>query len=99
MSEWMDVTDLLAAFEKHNEVVLQVSMSPQSTPKGPDLAVMVTATYRSRKNPEVSVSDSVSVRCSALNLKSLASVVTHALYALDFQLALNEWGVDGKPKA
>lgn len=99
MSEWMDVTDLLVAFEQQNEVSITVSMMTLRTPKGPDLAVMVSASGKSRKSGEVTQLASVSVRCLALRLNSLASAITHALYALDFQLALNEWGVAETKKA
>lgn len=99
MSEWADVTDLLQAFEMHNEVKLKVSIAHLSTPKGPDLAVVVEATGKSRKFGEVTQLALVSVKCSALRLNSLMSVITHALYALDFQLALNEFGVAETKKA
>jgi hypothetical protein len=99
MSEWMDVTDLLRAFELHNEVCITVSMTTLTTPKGPDLAVMVSAEGKSRKSGDQMLLASVLVKCSSLNLKALQSVVTHALYALDFQLALNEWGVAENKKA
>jgi len=95
----MDVADLLSAFELHNEVSITVSLMHLTTPKGPDLAVVMSATGKSRKSGEVMQLASVSVKCSALRLSSLASVITHAMYALDFQLALNEWGVAGTPKA
>ena len=99
MSEWADVTDLLGAFESQNEVRITVSIAHLATPKGPDLAVMVSAEGKSRKSGGVLQLASVSVKCSALRLSSLASVITHALYALDFQLALNEWGVVENKKA
>lgn len=95
----MDVTDLLLAFEQQNEVQLTMMLVPLKYPKGPDLAIIVKAEGKSRKDGVLCELASVSVKCSGMNLKSLQSAVTHALYALDFQLALNEWGVAGKPKA
>lgn len=99
MSEWMDVADLLRAFAMQNEVTMTVQLVSITSAKGPDLLVLVTATYPSKKNTEVMLSDSVSVKCSVLNVTTLSAAITRALYAMDAQLALNEFGIPDNKKA
>jgi hypothetical protein len=74
-------------------------MKPIKTLRGPDLEVSVFARGSAANSAELAVLASVVLRCSVLNLVSLVSVVTHALYTLDFQLALHEFGNVGKKKA
>lgn len=91
LSEVMDVTDLLLAFELQNQVSIKLSMMTYSGSKGPDMVVTGEAWENKVKCGEVKQLASVSVRCSATNLKHFKAVVTHVLYALDFRIALNEF--------
>ena len=90
MSEVADVTDILEAFETHNKVRIECRLTLIRTSKGPDLSLMMAAHEEGVEIGEVPSLASVNVKCSATNLKTLSSALTHAMYALDFQLALNE---------
>jgi len=90
MGEVADVVDLLLGFERHNSVYVEIRMNYQWQEKRPDLVVMCIAHERADGIGEVPSLASVSVRCLDTGLRNLRDVVTHALYALDFKLALNE---------
>jgi len=90
MSEVGDVIDLLSAFEKHNQVRLEMRLSVEWKESVPDLAITTIAHPKEGEIGEVTPLGSVSVRCSAMNLKTVMGVLTHAMYTLDFQLACNE---------
>lgn len=90
MSEVGDVTDLLVGFEQHNKVRLEVRLGLTNREKNASILVNLLA-----HRPDTEIGDlpplgSVSVTCSDLNLRRLMDVLTHALYALDFKLVLNE---------
>jgi len=99
LSELMDVTDLLRAFEEHNSCTVNLSFNIARHRKVPTLVVNANC-YEGR---EESVGQRclgyVSVTCSDLNLKTWNAVLTHVLYTLDFKLALNEFDALEKPKA
>ena len=90
LSEIADVTDLVAAFEEHNQVRLSFRFGRVMAGKQPALAVTAEAWPKEEGSGEVKPLASVRVICSDLNLKSWNSALTHVMYALDFQLALNE---------
>lgn len=92
MSEVADLTDMVVGFEEHNTCVLEMMMMRVTEVKVPDLLLTLVAWPKEGKSPEVKPLASVSVRCSATNLKTWNSALTHAMYALDFQLALAELG-------
>lgn len=99
MSELADVTDLLYGFEKQNECVVICTF--QTEGQRGKLTIVLTMHACSVKPVSVERADlaSVSVICSDLNLKTWNAALTHALYALDFQLALNEMQPDAAKKA
>lgn len=99
MSEVTDVTDLLSAFEKHNQVQLEVRWSVLWKENVPDLAMTVLAHRKNSNIGEYPPLGSLSVICSSMNLKTVMGALTHAMYALDFQLALNEMQYEGVKKA
>lgn len=92
MSEVADLTDMVAGFEEHNSCMLVMQITSIITPKDRDLLLVMTAYPKDTVLPEASCLASVSVKCSATNLAHWNSALTHAMYALDFQLALNELG-------
>jgi len=92
MSEIADVTDMLHGFEEHNSCNIQMEIVTTKVAKTPSLVIVMTAYPRGVAMSEASCLASVSVTCSALNLKNWNSALTHVMYALDFQLALNELG-------
>jgi hypothetical protein len=91
MTELGDVTDLLQAFESHNNCRLEVRLSVTVLGKNPTIEMVAIAHPPAWQIGEVSPLGSVSFKCSALNLKTLMAALTHAMYALDFQLAENEF--------
>lgn len=99
MTEVADVTDLLSAFETENNVCLEMRIGVNREKKVPSLGITVIAHDKFFRIGEVPPLASVSVICSDMNLKHMMGVVTHALYALDFQIALNEYETKAPKKA
>jgi len=91
MSELGDVTDLLYAFEQQNKVRLHCRFGVEMEGKSPTIGLTMFAYGVEDVDTVLPPLASVSVICSALNLKTWNAALTHALYALDFQLALNEY--------
>jgi len=90
MSDLGDVTDMLYAFEKHNNIKLELRMD-LTTPQMP-VSLRIAALAHT-PGIEIGVAPplaSVSVTCSDFNVSSLGAALTHVMYALDFKLALNE---------
>lgn len=90
MSELGDVTDLLIGFERQNQVRTQWKFFLEWRDKAPSIVVEATAWGMKEEDSGVKPLGYVSVRCSDLNLKHWSAAITHVLYALDFQCALNE---------
>jgi hypothetical protein len=99
MGEVADIVDLLLGFERHNQVYVEIRMNYLWREKSPDLVVTVIAHDNTLDIGEVTSLASVSVKCLDTNLRNLRDVVTHALYALDFQLAVNELDATKKKEA
>lgn len=97
MSAVADLLDLMMAFEEHNQIRVKIDLEVVNVENKPDLMITAKAMSRSPENTEVIELASVSVKCSATNLKNVNDAVTHAMYALDFRLAANEWDAT-KPK-
>jgi|SRR5882672_9110855 len=95
----MDVTDLVAGFEAHNHVRISFRFGMAHVSKGPSLSVTAEAWEMDEDAPGAQPLASVSVICSAMNLKSWNAVLTHVMYALDFQLALNDLETKAPQKA
>lgn len=91
LSELADVTDLVGAFEEQNNVRLSIRFGRVSKLGVPGLVVVAEAWTLEDVPPEAKPLASVSVICSGLNIKTWNAVLTHVMYALDFQLALNEF--------
>lgn len=91
MTEVADVRDTLQAFEENNNVKLEIRMSLSVLNGTPDVQITAIAHERGVEIGDRPPLASVSVKCSAMNLKHWKAVHTHVLYALDFQLALNEF--------
>jgi len=92
LSELADVTELLVGFEKHNNVRLSLRVSAVTRGKSPALVIVAEAWPTVDEQAVHGPLALVNVNCSDLNLKHWNAVLTHVLYALDFQLALNEYG-------
>jgi len=99
LSELADVTDMVAGFEEHNGCELVTVFTVQRSEKGRTIVLVMTAQERMPGGMVAKYLASVSVICSALNLRNWNSVLTHAMYALDFQLALLELGHAAPKKA
>lgn len=99
MTELADVRDLMIGFESHNQVTLECRFSVVWRQLKPDVVLTVLAHDHTKEIGEVPPLASVSVRCSAMNLRTWNAVLTHAMYALDFQIALHELSDPAAQKA
>jgi hypothetical protein len=99
MSEVADVTDMLQAFESHNDLRMEVRMSVAVVGKQPTLELVGIAHPPAWQIGEVAPLASVSLKCSALNLRNLRDALTHLMYVLDSQLAFNEMQGNREPRA
>jgi len=99
MSEIADVTDMLNGFQTHNSCLITVEVSVEVVNKAPGLVLLAKAWKAEEVRSGASLLASVSVKCSAMNLKQWNSALTHVMYALDFQLALLELGHAAPQKA
>lgn len=94
-----ELTDLLAAFEAQNKCTLTLKASLKLHRGYLDteweVTAMVTEADVSARWPV----DLPSVRVWAGDFKTLMGLLTRLLYALDFQLALNEFGSAETKKA
>jgi len=99
MTEVADVRDTLMAFEEHNNVQVELRMGLSVLNGVPDIEMTAIAHQRGVEIGDQPSLASVSVKCSVTNLKHWKDVHTHVLYALDFQLALNEYASAERKKA
>ncbi|AXH79583.1 MAG: hypothetical protein [Circular genetic element sp.] len=95
----MDVTDLVAGFEEQNKGYLSIRFGTRRHSKIPTLAVVAEFWPLEAEDLDPRPLASVSVICSDLNLKTWNAVLTHVMYALDFQLALSEFDATKNPRA
>jgi len=91
MSEVADVTELLIGFQQHNTVRLAIELTVATLGNVPSLQVVVTAYRPVGIGVEPAPLACVECDTRTMNLKHLKDALTHALYALDFQLALDEF--------
>ena len=99
MTEVADVRDIWQAFELQNQIKLEVRLEVLTKLGVPDLLLTGIAHQNGSGIGDQPPLASVSVRCSAMNLKHLRDALTHVLYALDFKLALNEFEGTAPQKA
>lgn len=94
-----DIADAIIAlwdFEKENQVSLVYQIETIFPNGKPDLLITLKA-FTIVDAPVVPVLlASVSVTCLSTNLKTLGAALTHALYAMDFQLVVHEFGGNKK---
>lgn len=91
LSEIADVTDLVVGFQAHNNVRLSLRFGVVVEKKVPGIVIVAEAWEDLDDQPAAKPLASLTVKCSALNLKTWNAALTHVLYAMDFQLALAEW--------
>lgn len=96
LSEVGDVKDLLWGFEQHNHCSVQLRTETVVEDGRLDLLMTIAAWSISESRSEATLWACVSVKCSAMNLRTFRDAVTHVLYALDLRLVLREF--DGKTK-
>lgn len=90
-NELEELTDLLAAFEGQNSIKLLVTCSLGSR-KGQADTVWVVSAVEGVEGVLVAPSSGFqSVKVWGGDFKTLMGLLTRLLYALDFQLALNEF--------
>lgn len=88
---------VMLAFETMNRCRLEVRISRVDVAERSDLVISLWAHPLGVGIGDQPPLASASVRCSALNLKTLDAAVLAALYRLDFQLASNEFA-SAEPK-
>jgi len=99
MTELADLRDVLVAFEVQNNVTIHFRFGLMRVGKAPDISLTAEAFQRGVEVGDQASLASVNVVCSALNLKAWNAVLIHVLYALDFQLAVNEFDHASKKRA
>lgn len=92
MTEVADVIDILIGFQAHNTVRLAVELTVATLGNVPSLQLVVTAYRPVGIGVEPAPLACVECDTRTMNLRNLKDAVTHALYALDFRLALDEFG-------
>lgn len=78
---------VLLAFEAMNRVKLEIRIGRVDDGPASDLALTALAHQEGTEIGDQAPLASASVRCSAMNLKTLDSAVLALMYRLDFQLA------------
>lgn len=99
MSEVGDVTDLLWAFERHNQCNIQLRTETIVDNGKLDLVMTAAAWDVELPRSEATLWACVNVRCSGMNLRTFRDAVTHVLYALDLSLVLREFDTKTIPEA
>ena len=99
MSEIADVTDMLCSFEQHNSCRIGVRARTLVSSVVRTIVLELTAWEGEPYEQEAKCLASVSVICSAMNLRNWNSALIHGMYALDFRLALGELGHAAPQKA
>lgn len=92
MSEVADVIDILIGFQEHNKVRLAIELTVVMKDAAPSLQLVATAWPPQVTGVVLALPASVVCDTRTMNLRNLKDAVTHALYALDFRLALDEYG-------
>ena len=91
-----DILSAMAAFEQQNTIVLELRLSTAKKGTEDDFWVTCLAHDGSQEIGEAPPLASVSLSFLGLGVKTLDALLFRALYALDAQLALNEFGSVGK---
>lgn len=86
-----DVAVTLAAFEKINQVRVQISLNCVEEKGRTDVCITSTAWQMASPFTEAGFLASSSATCLAMNLRSLEAALIHSLYSLDGQLAKREF--------
>jgi len=98
-SEADEMTDLLVAFEQENKCKITLLISAQLKKGYMDLCWTAVALGMLTQEPDQPPSVLASVSVWAGDFKTLMALVSRLLYALDFQLALNEFDTVPTKKA
>lgn len=97
--ELPELIDLIKAFEAQNSVELVISGQIVDGTRRTDLRWTVAAYDGDPDAPGAKILALASVRCLEKRLVRLEDVLLQLLYALDFQLAENEFRSANAPKA
>ena len=89
--ETEELTDLVVAFEAQNKCKITLHVSQELHKGYMDSRWVAVASTESPPGAEPPYLDCVSVQVWGGDFKTLMGVVSRLLYALDFQLALNEF--------
>jgi hypothetical protein len=87
----MDILSAMTAFEQQNTIVLELRLSTAKKGTEDDFWITCLAHNGSAEIGDLPPLASVSMSFLALRVKSLDAALFRALYALDAQLALNEF--------
>jgi len=88
--------NIIEVFENTNRVKIEIRLGILRTTKSHDLGMTLVAHEEGKEIGDQPSLASVSVTCSAMNQATLEACLIHALYVLDFQIALAEF--DAVPK-
>lgn len=89
--DWQDLAEMLEAFEKQNNALIEVSMKLSLTGDMPDLSLTAKAWARDADRRVAKPWASSNVICRAERVRTLEGLFTFLLYQLDFQLGEREW--------
>ena len=95
----MDILSAMTAFEQQNTIVLELRLTTAKKGTEDDFWIACLAHDGSAEIGALPPLASVSLSFLALRVKSLDAALFRALYALDAQLALNEFASVAKKKA
>jgi len=94
-----EITALLCAFEVMNQVEIQIGARVVLHRGKPDLELRAVVRDASAASVEQLHSGLVTVTRWGSEFKSMMGAYSSLLYAVDFQLAENEWNAPKKPRA
>jgi len=96
MGDVADVMDIVMGFEEHNTVRIAIELTVGRLGHVPRLMLYLQAYRPVGIGVEPAPLASVLCDCQTMNLRTLRDAVIRGLYALDIQLALQEFG--GEPE-
>lgn len=94
-----ELTGLLEAFQTQNRVLITVTGRIVTVNGTKDLMWEAKAWEKAENEVVRPLLASAQVRCLEKRLLTMESVLLQLLYALDFQIGLEELGTAGSPKA
>ena len=89
--DWLDLAELIAAFEEQNGVRVSLRMGLVTRGIASDLTVVGEVWDRNQESGEAKPLASQTVLCRRERFRTMEGLFTFLMYQLDFQLAELEW--------